>query len=67
MILNALYFYGAIFCKSELILYKSYMVNLKYIPKPPQDAVSVGIKSDLDKALIANNGCSLVKIIPLLK
>jgi len=32
------------------------------IPKPPQDAVSVGVKSDSGKALIANNGCSLVKI-----
>jgi len=41
------------------------MMTLRYIPKPPQDAVSVGVKSNLGKALIANNGCSLVKIIPL--
>jgi hypothetical protein len=33
-----------------------------YIPKSPQDPSVVGIKSDLGKALVANNGCSLVKI-----
>ncbi len=35
---------------------------LYVIPKPPQDASVVGIKSDLDKALIANNSGSIVKI-----
>ncbi|MEM5550378.1 cyclic peptide export ABC transporter [Pseudoalteromonas neustonica] len=34
----------------------------EHIPKPPQDTVSVGVKSDSGKALIANNGCSFVKI-----
>jgi len=32
------------------------------IPKPPQDASVVGIKTDLGKALIASNSGSIVKI-----
>ncbi|WP_161803877.1 hypothetical protein [Pseudoalteromonas porphyrae] len=32
------------------------------IPKPPQDASVVGIKSDLGKALITSNSGSIVKI-----
>ena len=32
------------------------------IPKPPQGASIVGVKSDLGKILIVDNGYSLVKI-----
>ncbi|NNG41498.1 hypothetical protein HJP15_00835 [Pseudoalteromonas sp. NEC-BIFX-2020_002] len=49
-------------------MFKQSLVNKKkgaaapFILKPSQDPVSVGIKSDLGKALIENNGCSLIKI-----
>jgi len=40
-------------------------LKVTLIPKPPQAASIVGVKSDLGKALIASNSGSIIKINPL--
>ncbi|PHN90959.1 hypothetical protein CSC79_04835 [Pseudoalteromonas sp. 3D05] len=46
-----------------IVHYIETYIGLKYIPKPPQDTSVVGIKSDLDKALILTIVVLLLKSI----